>query len=140
MLSNGKHPLEELMDNPAKRSRQNRTITVDFNSEQTYHQLCADGPGFIDFVTAFILSLGLQLKHKCDCPSERLTRHSHYARLRLNGLTIWRIQCTKCLAVFTVLPHFVLRRKKDESRGRQEGACSDPWWVESREKCRDRKR
>ena len=25
------------------------------------------------------------------------------------GSTIWRIQCTTCKAVFTVLPHFVLR-------------------------------
>ena len=38
-----------------------------------------------------------------------LTRHSHYARVRLGGLTIWRIQCTSCQAVFTVLPHFALR-------------------------------
>jgi hypothetical protein len=30
-------------------------------------------------------------------------------RVRLGGLTIWRIQCTRCKAVFTVLPHFVLR-------------------------------
>jgi hypothetical protein len=30
-------------------------------------------------------------------------------RVRLGGLTIWRIQCTTCRAVFTVLPHFVLR-------------------------------
>ena len=112
MLSNGKHPLEELMDNPAKRSRQNRTITVDFNNEQTYHQLCADGPRFIDFVIAFILSVGLQLKHKCGCSSGGLTRHSHYVRARINGLVIWRIQCTKCRAVFTVLPHFVLRYRQ----------------------------
>jgi len=27
----------------------------------------------------------------------------------LGGLTIWRIQCATCKAVFTVLPHFVLR-------------------------------
>jgi len=26
----------------------------------------------------------------------------------LGGLTIWRVQCTTCKAVFTVLPHFVL--------------------------------
>jgi len=32
--------------------------------------------------------------------------------LRLDGLTIWRIQCTKCRAVFTVLPHFVVRYRK----------------------------
>ncbi len=34
------------------------------------------------------------------------------ARVRLGGLTIWRIQCTTCKAVFTVLPHFVLRYRK----------------------------
>src|SRR5262245_30036461 len=38
-----------------------------------------------------------------------LTRHSHYVRVRLGGVTIWRLQCTTCHAVFTVLPHFVLR-------------------------------
>src|SRR6185295_6408720 len=41
-----------------------------------------------------------------------LTRHSHYARVRLGGLTIWRIQCTACQAVFTVLPHFALRYRR----------------------------
>jgi len=40
-----------------------------------------------------------------------MTRHSHYVRLRLGGLT-WRIQCTRCKAVFTVLPHFVLRYRQ----------------------------
>ena len=100
------------MSNSAKHPRQNRTITVDFNSEQTYHRLCLSGPRFIDFVTAFILSIGLKLKHKCNCPSERLTRHSNYARLRLDGLTIWRVQCIACQAVFTVLPHFVLRYRQ----------------------------
>src|SRR6185295_6751283 len=41
-----------------------------------------------------------------------LTRHSHYIRVRLGGVTIWRIQCTTCKAVFTVLPHFVLRYRQ----------------------------
>ena len=100
------------MSNSAKHRRQNRTITVDFNSQATYHRLCLSEARFIDFVVAFILSIGFQLKHKCDCLGERLTRHSHYARLRLNGLTMWRIQCTACRAVFTVLPHFVLRYRK----------------------------
>ncbi len=45
------------MSKPVPPSRQNRTITVDFNSEATYHQLCGDGKGFIDFVVAFILNL-----------------------------------------------------------------------------------
>ncbi len=93
------------MDNPPKRSRENRTLTVDFNNEATYHRLCHDGLRFIDFVVAFILSIGLQLKHKCGCSSGRLTRHSHYVRARINGITIWRVQCTGCRAVFTVLYH-----------------------------------
>ena len=59
---------------------------------------------------AFILSLGFQLTHKSTCNGgDSLTRHSHYVRIRLGGLTIWRIQCTRCKVVFTVLPHFVLR-------------------------------
>ena len=38
--------------------------------------------------------------------------HFHCSPLQLGGLTIWRIQCTTCKAVFTVLPHFVLRYRK----------------------------
>jgi hypothetical protein len=52
----------------------------------------------------------LQLTHKTTCRGGGcLTRHSHYVRVRLGGVTIWRLQCTTCHAVFTVLPHFVLR-------------------------------
>src|SRR6516225_8827214 len=69
-----------------------------------------NGKAFVEFVFAFLLSLGFQLAHKATCTGGGcLTRHSHYARMRLGGLTIWRIQCTSCKAVFTVLPHFVLR-------------------------------
>jgi hypothetical protein len=61
-------------------------------------------------VLAFILSIGFQLTHKATCQGGGcLTRHSHYVRVRLGGVTIWRLQCTTCHAVFTVLPHFVLR-------------------------------
>ena len=77
------------MKNQAKRKRENRTLTVDFNSEATYHQLCQDGKAFIEFVIAFMMSIGFQLKHKCSCSGGfRLTRHSHYVRVRINGLTI----------------------------------------------------
>lgn len=90
--------------------RQNRTITVDFEAEATYHQLCQDGNGFIAFVVAFIKSLGFQLSHHCGCEGGfALTRHSHYTRVRLGDVTIWRLQCKHCRAVFTILPHFVLR-------------------------------
>ena len=57
-----------------------------------------------------IYHLGFQLKHKAMCTGGGcLTRHSHYLRVRLGGVTIWRLQCTTCHAVFTVLPPFVLR-------------------------------
>ena len=101
------------MDKAAKQTRTNRTITIDFQHEATYHQLLGDGKAFLEFVCAFLLSLGFQLKHKATCHgSGCLTRHSHYVRVRLGEVIIWRIQCTTCKAVFTVLPHFVLRYRQ----------------------------
>jgi hypothetical protein len=101
------------MQNTARQTRENRTITVDFQNEAAYLQLLGDGKAFIECVLAFILSLGFQLKHKAMCTGGGcLTRHSHYLRVRLGGVTIWRIQCTTCKAVFTVLPHFVLRYRQ----------------------------
>src|ERR671924_535765 len=101
------------MGQAAKPPRENRTITIDFQNEATYFQLLGDGKAFLECVLAFVLALGFQLKHKATCGGGGcLTRHSHYARVRLGGLTIWRIQCTRCKAVFTVLPHFVLRDRQ----------------------------
>ena len=98
------------MGTAAKPTRENRTITVDFRDDATYFHLIADGKAFVECVLAFLLALGFQLKHKATCSGGGcLTRHSHYARVRLGGVTIWRIQCTTCKAVFTILPHFVLR-------------------------------
>src|SRR6266436_4739375 len=97
----------------AKPTRENRTITVDFRDEATYFCLMTDGKAFVECVLAFLLALGFQLTHKATCRGGGcLTRHSHYARVRLGGLTLWRIQCTTCKAVFTVLPHFVLRYRQ----------------------------
>src|SRR5215510_11829249 len=101
------------MRNTARQTRDNRTITVDFRNEAIYFQLLGDGKAFLECVLAFVLALGFQLKHKATCHGGGcLTRHSHYVRVRLGGLTIWRIQCTTCQAVFTVLPHFVLRYRQ----------------------------
>src|SRR5919202_461252 len=98
------------MQNTTRQTRKNRTITVDFQDEATYCQLLGDGKAFVECVIAFILSFGFQLAHKAPWRGGGgLTRHSHYVRVRLGGVTIWRIQCTTCHAVFTVLPHFVLR-------------------------------
>jgi hypothetical protein len=101
------------MRNRTRQTRENRTITVDFQNEATYYQLLGDGKAFVECILAFVLSLSFQLKHKATCSGGRcLTRHSHYMRVRLGGLIIWRLQCTTCRAVFTVLPHFVLRYRQ----------------------------
>src|ERR1043166_972955 len=101
------------MRSTARQTRANRTITVDFQHEATYFQLLGDGKAFVEVVLAFVLSLGLQLAHKPPCGGGGCRpRHSHYVRVRLGGVTIWRLQCTTCRAVFTVLPHFVLRSRQ----------------------------
>jgi len=101
------------MGQAAKQSRENRTITVNFEDETAYFQLLDNGKAFVELVLAFILSLGFQLKHRATCDGGGcLTRHSHYVRIRLGGITIWRLQCTTCRAVFTILPHFVLRYRR----------------------------
>jgi hypothetical protein len=98
------------MGTAAKPTRENRTITVNFQHEATYLQLLGNGKAFVELVMAFILSIGFQLKHQATCHGGGcLTRHSHYVRVRLGGVSIWRLQCTTCRTVFTVLPHFVLR-------------------------------
>src|SRR5918992_986130 len=92
------------MAQTTKATRQNRTITVNFQDPSTYFQRIRDGKAFVAFVLAFLLSLGFQLAHKATCTGGGcLTRHSHYARMRLGGLTIWRVQCTLCRAVVAVL-------------------------------------
>src|SRR5713101_6963777 len=101
------------MRNTARQTRENRTITVDFQNETTYFQLLGDGKAFLECVLAFLFALGFQLQHKATCRGGGcLTRHAHDVRVRLGGLTIWRLQCTTCKAVFTVLPHFVLRYRQ----------------------------
>ena len=39
------------MAQAAKAPRENRTLTVDFNDEDTYSQLLGDGKAFIEFVS-----------------------------------------------------------------------------------------
>ena len=121
------------MGDTAKATRENRTITVNFQDEFTYLQLLSDGKAFVEFVVAFILSLGFQLQHKATCHGGGcLTRHSYYARVRLGGLTIWRMQCTTCQAVFTVLPHFVLRYRRMHPDTARQVLIATPWWPQFR--------
>src|SRR5262245_10409778 len=55
------------MGQSAKPTRQNRTITVDFQEPSAYLQLIHDGKAFVECVFAFLLSLGFQLTHKATC-------------------------------------------------------------------------
>jgi hypothetical protein len=45
------------MRTTARQTRENRTITVDFQNEATYFRLLGDGKAFVECVLAFILSL-----------------------------------------------------------------------------------
>ena len=102
------------MSTAAKQTRENRTITVDFRERRDLCSAAWRWQGLCGIRRApSSSSLGFQLTHKATCRGGGcLTRHSHYARVRLGGLTIWRVQCTTCRAVFTVLPHFVLRYRQ----------------------------
>jgi len=124
------------MRNTTRQTRENRTITVDFRDEATYFQLLGDRKAFLECVLAFVLSLGFQLTHKATCHGGGcLTRHSHYVRVRLGGVTIWRLQCTTCRAVFTVLPHFILRYRQMRPEVARDallathGGLSLEWWA-----------
>lgn len=93
-----------------KKRRKNRTVHVDFQEESTYFQLIENGSAFLEFVMAYVFSIGFQFLHEGHCSgASAFKRHSHYARTRLGGLTIWRIQCGECKATFSILPQFVLR-------------------------------
>jgi len=121
------------MGHATKPIRHNRTITVDFRDETTYCALLGNTKAFVEFVFAFFLTLGFQLLHKASCSEGGcLTRHSHYARVRLGGLTIWRIQCTTCKAVFTVLPHFVLRYRTMRPEVARDALFGHPRWSQSK--------
>jgi hypothetical protein len=101
------------MDTAAQPTREHRTITVDFRDEATYFCLIADSKAFVECMLAFLLALGFQLKPQATCDGGVcLTRHSHDVRVRLGGIAIWRLQCTRCRAVFTVLPHLILRDRQ----------------------------
>ena len=60
------------MRNTARQTRENRTITVDFQNEATYFQLLGDGKAFVECVLAFLLALGFQLTHKATCQRGRV--------------------------------------------------------------------
>jgi hypothetical protein len=118
------------MRHTTKQPRANRTIPIDFQNEATYFQLLGNRKALLECVLAFILSIGFQLAHKATCRgSGCLTRHSPYVRVRLGGVTLWRLQCTACHAVFTVLPHFVLRYRSMCREVARNALLATPGWL-----------
>jgi hypothetical protein len=98
------------MDHAAKPIRHHRTITVNVRDEAPYFALVGTTNAVGAFVRALLRALGVQLTHTASGRAGgSLTRHSHAARIRLGGLTSWRVPCTACPAVCTVLPPVVLR-------------------------------
>src|SRR5690242_12200544 len=85
--------------------RANRPLTVDFRDDATSCQRLKDGPALVECGRAFLLALGLQRKQKATCHGGAcLPRHAPYVRVRLGGVTIWRLQGTTGRAVCTVRP------------------------------------
>jgi hypothetical protein len=101
------------MRHTARPTRDNRTMTVDLPNEATYDQLLGDGKACIACVLAFLCALGFPLKHQAPWGGGGgRTRHAPYVRVRLRGVTIWRLPCTTCRAVCTVRAHCVWRYRQ----------------------------
>ena len=74
------------MRTTARQTRDNRTITVDFQNEATYFQLLGDGKAFLECVLACVVSIGFQLAHKATCRGGGcLTRQSFWDLLGKYG-------------------------------------------------------
>jgi hypothetical protein len=90
-------------------------------------QLLDDGTAVGEGVIAFILALGFQLRPQATCRGGRgLTRHSHDVRVRLGALTIWRLQCPTCRAMFTIRPHVVVRERQMHPEVAREALLATP--------------
>jgi hypothetical protein len=87
---------------------------VEFQNEApSFHLLLSDGKAVVAWVIAFVMSRGFPRKHKPTCGGGGcLPRHWHSVRVRLGGMTIGRLQCTTCRAVFTILPHVLWRYRQ----------------------------
>lgn len=89
----------------------NRTIVADLGDERQYRELISQGTFQIfQVLLAFLVTNQISLRHKDSCSASlsHLTPFGFYFRKR-NNLFIFRIQCSRCKATFSVLPHFLVR-------------------------------
>ena len=64
------------MGTAAKRTREHRTITVDFRDDATYLQLLGDGKAFVEFVCAFRFCRKCSYKAICNMRALHAPRSS----------------------------------------------------------------
>jgi hypothetical protein len=112
----------------AKPKRQNRTITLHLgNTLAEYEMTYLSDPGIKALIEkveiADSLDWGcLATGHKPGCPRQlNFTPHSHYQRWakhfggQQSRVTIYRVECLDCHAVFSVQPAFIIRYKRYET-------------------------
>lgn len=114
------------MVQPSKPKNQQRTAIVYFGPQwDDYLRLveAADSAAFLRFVQHPLQQQLKAEKHRADCPDRsRYTSHGKRERTVqewLGGQTvvpIYRVSCCGCGVVFTVLPSFILRYRRQEAR------------------------
>jgi hypothetical protein len=110
---------------PTPALRQNRTVVLYLGATLAeYEQLLAEGPGHPALLRRVELADSLNWGHLADghapaCPRHlRFTPHQLYSRAVQHftgppsAVTIVRVRCADCGAVFTILPAFLVRYKR----------------------------
>jgi Domain of unknown function (DUF6431) len=103
---------------------QNRTAIVYFGSTKQDYLKLVEADSHREFLDYIKPQLQVQLTaahHAVDCPnSERYTVHSQRSR-QLQGwlgeaetIPVCRVRCCGCRAVFTVLPSFIMRYRRQD--------------------------
>jgi len=108
-----------------KPERQNRTVTLHLgNTLAEYEEMIRAADGMPELIrrveVADSLNWGhLADGHAADCPRHlHFTHHDSYTRWieHFEGtrsvVTIWRVRCLECGAVFTIQPSFIVRYKR----------------------------
>lgn len=108
-----------------KPERQNRTIVLHLgNTLEVYQTNLAEANGISEIIRRVEIADSLNWGHLADghkegCPRHlHFTHHDSYVRYlkhfdgRRSPVTIVRVRCLECEAVFTVLPAFVVRYKR----------------------------
>jgi hypothetical protein len=109
----------------AKRKRQNRTVTLHLgNTLAEYQDMISTGEGIRELIRRVEIADSLNWGcladgHKEGCPRRlHFTHHDDYTRWveHFDGtrslVTILRVRCLDCEAVFTVHPSFIVRYKR----------------------------